>query len=102
MQRLAESPPTSLAGQPVVAFRDLRAPEPTAPSWRGPTLLVEIRLDGARVMVRPSGTEPKLKLYVDLQGELGDADSVTHAEELARDRALALAKATVEALGLGA
>lgn len=100
MKQIVAAAPASLAGQPVLAVRDLQAPEPGAPSWRGPTLLAQIVVDGASVFVRPSGTEPKLKIYVDLKGALGEGESVLHAEDLAKDRALALAKATVDALGL--
>lgn len=102
MQQLAAQPPRELAGQPVRSFRDLRTAEPSAPSWRGSALLAELRFDDARVLVRPSGTEPKLKLYVDLKGALAEGDSLLVAEERARDRALALARALVEALGLSA
>jgi phosphomannomutase len=101
MQRLASDPPTSLAGEAVSSSRDLRFPEPGAPSWRGPTLLVELRLaGGGRVFARPSGTEPKLKLYVDIQAPLAPGASITAEEERARARALELASALVSALGL--
>ncbi|BDZ65753.1 hypothetical protein GCM10025877_26910 [Agromyces mangrovi Wang et al. 2018] len=39
-----------------------------------PSDVLRIRLeDGSRVMVRPSGTEPKLKAYLDASSESGDA-----------------------------
>ena len=101
MQRLASDPPNTLGGEAVSSTRDLRVPEPGAPSWRGPTLLVELRLaGGGRVFARPSGTEPKLKLYVDIRAPLAPGASITAEEESARARALALASALLSALGL--
>ncbi len=39
--------------------------------------------DGARVMVRPSGTEPKIKYYFDQRGEVGPDGSLDAARERA-------------------
>ena len=101
MQRVVDCPPRSLSGHAVSAVRDLRVPEPGAPSWRSPALLVELGLGTAgRVFVRPSGTEPKLKLYVDLRIPL--RASLTEAEEHGQQSALGVARALVTALGLDA
>jgi phosphomannomutase len=103
MAQLASEPPIELAGEPVSSTRDLRVPDLDAPIWRSPTPLVELRLaGGARVFARPSGTEPKLKLYVDLPAALGGQASITAEEERAKLRALELARALVSALGLDA
>jgi len=101
MSRLVDSPPTALAGQRVTRVRDLSVPESGAPSWRGPALLVELLLEGGdRVFARPSGTEPKLKMYVDRLAPLPPGTSVTSAEDSARTRALDIAGALVTALEL--
>jgi phosphomannomutase len=52
----------SLAGRTVVQRRDLL----TDPSEFPATDLVLLRLDGGKVVVRPSGTEPKLKAYLEV------------------------------------
>ncbi|MEO8904890.1 MAG: phospho-sugar mutase [Polyangiaceae bacterium] len=101
MQRAVSAPPPELAGHGVSAVHDLRIPEPGAPSWRGSALLVRITLaDGGSVFVRPSGTEPKLKIYVDLRAALADQETITSAEERTRTEALNVARAVVTALGL--
>ena len=101
MQQLLDAPPTALAGHAVSRVRDLQIPEPNAPSWRGPALLVELTLGGGgRVFVRPSGTEPKLKMYVDLQAPLAPDAQITSAEASALAEALAVARALVTALEL--
>lgn len=62
MRRLREQPPTALAGLPVVSAEDLSEGTAQLP----PTDGLRYRLTGARVIVRPSGTEPKLKCYLEV------------------------------------
>jgi phosphomannomutase len=62
MRTVRADPPTELAGRPVLAATDLAAPGGRLP----PADAVVLDLDGARVVVRPSGTEPKLKCYVEV------------------------------------
>ncbi|MGY1682845.1 phospho-sugar mutase [Geodermatophilus sp. SYSU D01176] len=57
MARLRSSPPARLLGRPVVAS-DLLEETPAVDA-------VRLLGDGVRVIVRPSGTEPKLKAYLE-------------------------------------
>ena len=60
MARLRARPPATLAGQPVVVI-DLLAGSDRLPATDG----VRIVGDTISVLVRPSGTEPKLKCYLE-------------------------------------
>ncbi len=63
MRRLRDNPPASLGGFAVDAIDDLAAGSDTLP----PTDGLRFRLaEGGRVVVRPSGTEPKLKAYLEV------------------------------------
>ncbi|MFJ9583018.1 phospho-sugar mutase [Streptomyces acidicola] len=62
MRRLREQPPTRLAGLPITRSEDLTQGTDSLP----PTDGLRYTLDGARVIVRPSGTEPKLKCYLEV------------------------------------
>ncbi|MFF3498846.1 phospho-sugar mutase [Streptomyces sp. NPDC003247] len=62
MRRLRERPPSALAGLPVTRVEDLTRGTGGLP----PTDGLRYTLDGARVIVRPSGTEPKLKCYLEV------------------------------------
>ncbi|BFO14827.1 hypothetical protein SHKM778_12150 [Streptomyces sp. KM77-8] len=62
MRRLREHPPTELAGLRVTRAEDLSEGTESLP----PTDGLRYTLDGARVIVRPSGTEPKLKCYLEV------------------------------------
>jgi phosphomannomutase len=76
VDRIAAAPPAALAGRPVTAVEDLRRGERLPP-----TDGIVLRGDGVRLIVRPSGTEPKLKLYAeavvpvegDVEGDLATA-----------------------------
>ncbi|GAA3297488.1 hypothetical protein GCM10020295_30240 [Streptomyces cinereospinus] len=62
MRRLREQPPARLGGLPVTKAEDLTGGTAGLP----PTDGLRYTLDGARVIVRPSGTEPKLKCYLEV------------------------------------
>ncbi|GGW84888.1 phosphomannomutase [Streptomyces malachitofuscus] len=62
MHRLREQPPTELAGLRITRAEDLTEGTEKLP----PTDGLRYTLDGARVVVRPSGTEPKLKCYLEV------------------------------------
>lgn len=62
MARLRAAPPAEVGGVRVTAVEDLALGLDGLP----PSDVLRLRLEGdARVMVRPSGTEPKLKVYID-------------------------------------
>jgi phosphomannomutase len=68
MRRLRADPPAELGGQPVTAVVDLAASPPGAGgehSVPAADVLI-LRLSGARVVLRPSGTEPKIKCYIEI------------------------------------
>ncbi len=66
MARLRAHPPAELAGSPVVVRIDLAAPDAGDPAALPPTDGLHYETaDGLRVIVRPSGTEPKLKCYLE-------------------------------------
>ncbi|MET9848197.1 phospho-sugar mutase [Streptomyces ossamyceticus] len=62
MEQLREQPPTTLAGLAITKAEDLTRGTDRLP----PTDGLRYTLDGARVIVRPSGTEPKLKCYLEV------------------------------------
>ncbi|WP_327591212.1 phospho-sugar mutase [Nonomuraea sp. NBC_00507] len=83
MSRLRACPPTVLGGRAVEHIDDLNKGEGDLP----PTDGLRYRLSGnARVVVRPSGTEPKLKCYLEVvvpvTGEVSDAHTLA-AHDLA-------------------
>ncbi|MFA1551119.1 phospho-sugar mutase [Actinomadura chokoriensis] len=63
MSRLRAAPPAELAGRTVESIDDLAQPGDGLPPTNG----LRFRLAGdARVVIRPSGTEPKLKCYLEV------------------------------------
>ena len=71
MARLRAEPPAEIGGIRVSSIDDLLGADGVLPS----SDVLRIHLDdGSRVMVRPSGTEPKLKVYLDTQSSDGTLD----------------------------
>jgi phosphomannomutase len=54
-----------MSGRRIAATVDLAADSPAGPDLPRSDLLI-YRLDGGRIAWRPSGTEPKLKVYVEV------------------------------------
>ena len=71
MRRLRSAPPASLLDEPVIECTDL-LPQTDGLRWR---------TERVRVVVRPSGTEPKLKCYLQVHADVpADADDAALAE----------------------
>ncbi|MHB9759199.1 phospho-sugar mutase [Streptomyces sp. BYX5S] len=96
MRRLREAPPVELAGLAVSRADDLSEGEGGLP----PTDGLRYVLDGARVVVRPSGTEPKLKCYLEVVVPVADRASLGAARAEARDRLTALKRDLSSAAGI--
>jgi phosphomannomutase len=83
MSALRAHPPTEVGGMPVERIDDLRRGGAGVP----PSDVLRIALSGgARVMVRPSGTEPKLKVYLDAWSTEGDLAARRAASASALER----------------
>ncbi len=87
MARLRSTPPSHLGAVRVTRIDDLRDGFEGLP----PSDVLRIVLeDGSRVMVRPSGTEPKLKIYIDASSDEG---TVAERRTAATARVAALGEA---------
>ncbi|HEY6276055.1 MAG TPA: phospho-sugar mutase [Streptosporangiaceae bacterium] len=80
MAWLREAPPAALAGWPVTSIGDLSAGLAGLP----PSDVLSYRLPGARVVIRPSGTEPKLKAYLEVAEPAGRALAAARAAAAGR------------------
>ena len=89
MAQLRAKLPTSLLDDPVTGWED-RLPDAD---------VVTVRTDSTRVVVRPSGTEPKLKAYLEVREPVAD-DDVASARERATAALAALRAEVTAALGL--
>jgi phosphomannomutase len=56
---------------------------------------------GSRIIARPSGTEPKIKFYLDIREEMRDGEPLADAEARARSRMEGLAAAFSALSGMG-
>ncbi|GAB7104028.1 phospho-sugar mutase [Streptomyces phaeofaciens JCM 4814] len=96
MERLRTVPPTSLAGLAITRAEDLTRGTDTLP----PTDGLRYTLDGARVIVRPSGTEPKLKCYLEVVVPVAAHADLPAARARAEDLLAAIKRDLAAAAGL--
>ncbi|MFD8805023.1 phospho-sugar mutase [Streptomyces sp. NPDC059597] len=96
MRRLREQPPTRLAGLAVTSAEDLTRGTATLP----PTDGLRYALDGARVIVRPSGTEPKLKCYLEVVLPVATHADLPSARAKATELLTAIKRDLSEAAGI--
>jgi phosphomannomutase len=92
MSRLRAQPPTTLLGREV-AYADLALEDP-------PVDAVRLLGDGVRVIVRPSGTEPKLKAYLETVVPVHDDAGIIAARGRGEDELDQLRAEMAAALGL--
>ncbi len=103
VEQLRQSPPSALGGLPVVLAEDLA--KDGGSSGLPMTNALRYRLDGsargqgpARVIVRPSGTEAKLKSYLEVVMTV--SGSLDSAQQAAREQLDAIGQELSAALGL--
>ncbi len=103
MQQLRSTPCRQLGGIPVTRITDYAADADSRPSWLPEADLIELELgNSGRLLVRPSGTEPKLKIYVDLRGQApSSVPELEAAEHALLEQASQLAACLKVELGLG-
>ena len=107
LRRMREAPPTQVAGVDVVEVADhaggtrRRRDGSTEAIATPPTDLVGLSLaDGSRLQVRPSGTEPLLKFYVEVIEPVASDEPVAAARARGEQRLDALADAFLAVAGL--
>ncbi len=97
MNRLRVSPPESFGSSTVEVFTDLAQGTEQLPPTDG---LLYVTRDLTRVIIRPSGTEPKLKCYLEVILHAASAAELPAARQAARASLDAVLRDVSEALGL--
>ena len=97
MNRLRVNPPESFGGSAVASFVDLAEGSEQLPPTDG---LLYVTRDLSRVIIRPSGTEPKLKCYLEVIQSVGSAAELPEARLAARAALDQVLTDVREALGL--
>ncbi|MFF0623256.1 phospho-sugar mutase [Streptomyces sp. NPDC004296] len=104
MRRLRAQPPTALAGLTVTRADDLNAGSAALPPTDGLRYYLagapEDGIEAARVVVRPSGTEPKLKCYLEVVVPVADRDGLPGARAKAAATLAAIKKDLSVAAGI--
>ncbi|MEV8130652.1 phospho-sugar mutase [Pseudarthrobacter oxydans] len=97
MNRLRVSPPETFGSSAVEVYTDLAEGSDELPPTDG---LLYVTRDLTRVIIRPSGTEPKLKCYLEVIQHVGSAAELPAARQAVRAALDDVLRDVSEALGL--
>ncbi|MER0482280.1 phospho-sugar mutase [Streptomyces sp. Edi2] len=104
MRTLREQPPTALAGLAVARADDLNQGTETLPPTDGLRYYLsgspEAGIEAARVVVRPSGTEPKLKCYLEVVVPVASPEALLAARTKAATALASLKRDMAAAAGI--
>ena len=99
MENFRQTPPTQLGGSPVVCIKDFKTlkmvkdgKESTLDMPATSNVLQWFTADDTKISVRPSGTEPKIKFYVEVKGEMGCPKCYDSAVKTASEKVEAIKK----------
>ena len=100
MDNFRANPPREIAGSPVVKVKDFKTLKETDGNGNSTELqmpepsnvLQWFKADGTKVSVRPSGTEPKIKFYIEVGGEMGCPKCFDNAKAAANEKFVAVQK----------
>ncbi len=100
MENFRANPPKELGGSPVVLIKDYKVLKQTDAEGHVTDLdmpetsnvLQYFSADGTKVSVRPSGTEPKIKFYMEIKGEMQCPKCYTSATATAEAKIDAIKK----------
>ncbi len=95
MENYRNNPPRTLGGSPVVLTKDYKTLKATDANGNVTALdmpdtsnvLQFFTADGSKVSVRPSGTEPKIKFYMEISGTMKCAGCYEAANKTAQEKA---------------
>ena len=100
MDNFRANPPKEIGGSAVSLIKDYKTLEAT--DVRGnvskldmpetSNVLQYFTVDGTKISVRPSGTEPKIKFYIEVKGEMGCPKCYTSADTEAEKKVEAVRK----------
>lgn len=100
MKQFRENPPKTLAGSPVEVVKDYLSLNATHADGKVEKLdfpttsnvLQYFTADGSKVSVRPSGTEPKIKFYMEVRVPMARTEDYNACSETAKAKVEALKK----------
>ena len=100
MDNFRANPPKEIGGSPVKLIKDYKTLKITDAEGKvseldmpeASNVLQYFTEDGTKISVRPSGTEPKIKFYIEVKGEMGCPKCYASADAEAEEKVVAVRK----------